>query len=600
MSNQDIDRQTEKKRKQSIRGGLRLLGRFYREYLRPNRRSFYPVCFMHVLFALGIVAPPYLIKLLIDQGITEKNFRLVVLLSTSIVVAYVLVALICKVRSYYGHIIAQRVTYHLRNKLYGHLQKLSFSFYDNIKVGELISRVIDDLNVVEEILYHGPENLITNGSVLLFTGIMVLYLDWKLALACIFVMSVIVVLNFYLSKRMFRGARKVRERKASLASRTEDNLAGIRIIKSFVREGFEMERFEQENREHYHSRMDVISPMSSLFPVSIGVLGLAFGVVCAFGGYQAVYRGLTVGSLTAFIMYLRHFMWPLLALAMISEGVTRFLAGIERFYNYMDMQPDIKDSPEAIELKEIKGDIKFRNVSFSYDDEYNLHDINLHIRPRETIALVGPSGAGKTTITRLIPRFYTPQKGEILLDDVDIRDIQIASLRDNIGIVMQDDYLFSDTLYNNIAYGRLGASEEEVYEAARQANVDCFAEQMPDGYDTQIGQRGTKVSEGQGQRISIARAILKNAPVFILDEATSSVDSHTEKLIQEALEFLMRDRTCIVIAHRLSTIVNSDRIFFVDGGRVVESGTHRELLAQGGRYAHFYRLQFSSDQDTAA
>jgi len=302
---------------------------------------------------------------------------------------------------------------------------------------------------------------------------------------------------------------------------------------------------------------------------------------------------MTIGTLTAFIMYLQRFMWPLIAISMVSERVMRFLAGIERFFKYMDIHPDIKDAPDAITLKEVKGDIQFKDVWFKYDKEVILKGINFHIHPGETVALVGPSGAGKTTITRLIPRFYEPYRGKILLDGIDIRKIKLRSLRANIGIVMQDDYLFSDTLLNNIAYGRLDASKEEVIEAAKQANVHQFAKEFPEGYNTQLGERGVKVSEGQAQRISIARAILKDPPILILDEATSSVDSETELLIQEALEKLMKNKTCIVIAHRLSTILRANRIFFIENGQIVEEGTHEELLKKSGRYAHFYNLQFN-------
>ena len=585
----------QEKRRPELREALPLMRRFYREYVQAEKIQFLVVCGLHILFATALIIPPFLIKTLIDEAIGNENPGMVTVLAAGITGTFFFVAMVGKMRSYWGHINAQKITYTLRNNLYEHLQKQSFSFYDNTKTGELISRVIDDLNVVQEVLYHGPENLVTNGLMVVLTGIMVFALTWKLALICSAIMLLIAVANYVISVRMYRGARQVREDKASLASRAEDNISGMRIIQSFVRERFEMDRFEQNNRDHYRSRLEVIRPMTWIFPISILILGIALGLAAGFGGYWTIRGAMTVGTLTAFIMYMHRFMWPLLALSMISEPVTRFLAGVERYFSYMDMTPDIQDSESAVALENVRGEVEFRHVSFRYEKEPILDDVNLHVRPGETIALVGPSGAGKTTITRLLPRFYEPQNGEILLDGVPIKDLRLDTLRANIGIVMQDDFLFSDTLLNNIRYGRLEATREEVIDAAEKGNVDPFAHVLEDGYETEIGQRGTKLSEGQAQRVSIARAILKDAPIFILDEATSSVDSETEILIQEALERLMEHRTCFVIAHRLSTIRNADRILFVDRGQVVEEGTHDELLARDGKYAHFYNLQFRID-----
>ena len=576
------------------RKGLPLFIRFYGEYVRPYQGKFFIILLLHVLFAGTLVIPPYLIKQLIDEGIVNKNLNLIWFLASMVAGIYALVALIDKVRIFWGHIFAQKITYNLRNNLYSHLQKLSFGFYDKIKTGELISRIIDDLNVVQEVVYHGPDNVITSGCTLLFAGVVLFYLNWKLALASLTVMPAIVIFAYLISLKMFKAFREVRKRKASLASRVEDNLSGVRIIQSFVREDYERERFDKENIGHYRSRVSVISPMSWLFPLSIAILGISLALATGYGGYQVMSGEMTVGSLTAFIMYLQRFLFPLLTLAMMSEMITRFLASTERYFKYMDMHPDIKDSNKAVSLQKVSGDIQFRNVWFKYGKTVILKGINLHIRAAETIALVGPSGAGKTTVTRLIPRFYEPYKGKILLDGIDIRDIKLHCLRANIGVVMQSDYLFSDSLMNNIAYGRLGASEEEIIEATKQANVDEFARELPEGYETQIGQRGAKLSEGQAQRVSIARAVLKDPPILILDEATSSVDSETEELIHQALERLMKDKTCIVIAHRLSTIWGADRILFMENGQIVEEGNHEQLLRKDGKYAHFYNLQFGS------
>lgn len=579
--------------KTRIEKGWCLLKRFYQEYATPFKGKIFTIWALHVLFAVALIMPPVLVKELIDRGILNKDMRLVFLIGSIIVVVFVFIAVIDKLRTFWGHIIAQKVTYNLRNNLYAHLQKLSFRFYDNIRIGELLSRIIDDLNVVQEIIHHGPENIIANGCLIVLTIVMVLYLNWRLALATILIVPAIAICVYLLSLKMFKGSREVRGKMASFVARAEDNLSGMRIIQSFVRENYEMGRFDRENLEHYKSRVKVISPMSWLFPISILILGISLAVTVSYGGYQVIEGVMTIGTLTAFVMYLQRFMWPLIAISMLSETVMRFLAGIERFFTYMDMYPDIEDSPQAVTLKEVRGDIQFKDVWFKYDEETALKGINFSIRAGETIALVGPSGAGKTTITALIPRFYEPYKGNILLDGKDIRDIKLHSLRAQIGIIMQDDYLFFDTLLNNICYGRLDASKGEIIEAAKQANVHQFVEEFPDGYDTEIGERGAKVSKGQAQRISIARAILKDPPILILDEATSSVDTETELLIQEALDKLMKNKTCIAIAHRLSTIIGADRILFVENGRITEEGIHEELLRKGGRYANFYNLQFN-------
>ncbi len=577
-----------------IRKGLRLVLRFYREHIRPYRRRFFIIWSFHILLAGLLIIPPFLIKQLIDQGIANKNLQLIWILAISIMGVFVVSAVIGKLQTLWGHIIAQRITYDLRNNLYSHLQKLSFSFYDNIKTGELLSRIIDDLNVVQEIIYHGPENIITSGCTILFTGVVVFYLNWKLALVSLTVMPVMAILGYIISLKMFKGSREVRRTKAFLADRIEDSLSGMRIIQSFVREDYEMEKFDRENKGHYRSRINVINPMSWLFPFAVSLLGVSLAIAAGYGGYQIISGAMTIGAFTAFIMYLQRFMRPLVSLSVMGESITRFFAGIERYSKYMEINPDIKDSPEAMNLKEVRGEIQFENVWFKYEKKVILKGINLHIFPRETIALVGPSGAGKTTLTSLIPRFYEPYKGKILVDRKDIKEIKLHSLRAKIGMVMQDDYLFSDSLINNIAYGRLESSREEIIEISKKANVHQFAKGLPEEYETQIGQRGIKVSEGQAQRISIARAILKDSPILILDEATSSVDSETEVLIQQALEKLMKDRTCIIIAHRLSTILKANKILFIENGQIVEEGNHEQLLKKSGRYANFYNLQFSS------
>jgi len=577
-----------------FRRGLKLLSRFYREYVHSFRGKLLGIWLLHVLFAAGLVVPPYLVKEVIDTGIATMNIGLIWSLAGAIMGTFVLVAVVDKIRAFWGHILAQRIAYNLRNDLYSHLQRMSFKFYDNTSTGELLSRMVDDLSVVEEVLYHGPQNIISNGCMLLFAGVLIFTLNWRVALASLAVLPVIVLINYRIFMVMFKGARKVRKAMALFAGRMEENFSGMRIIQSFVREKHEMRRFEWENREHYQSRIGVIKSMSWIFPASFSILGVSLAIGLGYGSFQVVAGVMTVGTLTALVMYLQRFMSPLVELSRIGESVVRFLAGIERYFEYMDTYPDVEDSSDAVGIGGTEGEIQFQDVWFRYDKDTVLKGINFLVHPRETLALVGPSGSGKTTITRLIPRFYEPFRGRVLLDGKNIADLKLHTLRNQIGIVMQNDFLFSESLVDNIAYGCLDASEEEIMEAARKANIHAFVQELPQAYDTEIGERGVKLSEGQAQRISIARAILRDPPILILDEATSSVDSETEILIQEALERLKEEKTCIVIAHRLSTILRADRILFIENGQVIEEGNHQQLLERGGRYAHFYNLQFNN------
>jgi ATP-binding cassette subfamily B protein len=578
--------------------GFSLLRRFHREGLFSEKGKFYGIWILHTVVAILLVLPPLIIRNFIDEGILKSSTSKVWGSAFLLLAIFVTLGVVDFFRHYWGHIIAQKLTYRLRNNLYWHFQKLSFSFHDNVKVGELISRLIDDLNRGQEVLYHAPQIWVQNGVMIIMTAVILFLLSPLLAAICVSIVVVIGFAAFFISRRMFGAERYVRTKKASLSARAEESLSGIRIIQSFVREMHEMDKFEQENKAHYCSRIKAVYWWSYLFPVSVVILGISMTLAIGIGGSWAITNPdiMTVGTLTAFVMYLQRLMFPLIAIFLINEQVIQFMTGVERYFKFLDVQPEIEDKSDAVDLGKSKGDVKFEDIWFGYEKESPiLKGIDLHAESGETIALVGPSGTGKTTLTRLIPRFYEPDDGRLTIDGNEIRDIKLHSLRANIGIVMQDDYLFSDTLFNNIAYGRIGAEEEEVYQAAQQANVDQFIKDLPDGYQTDVGQRGVKVSEGQAQRISIARAIVKNPPILILDEATSSVDSETEALIQEALERVMENKTCFMIAHRLSTVINADRICFLLDGKIVEKGTHDELMKLDGNYAKYYKLQSQTD-----
>ncbi len=568
--------------------------RFARRYIRPRRGMFWFVQSLHVLAVVLVILPPLVVRYLIDVAIPAGDRHLLLMTAGAIVGIFVLFFAIAAFKEYWGHEVAQGITSRLRNDLYGHFQKLSMSFHDRTKAGGLMSRLVDDINVVEEVVHHGPEAVVL--AVVMILGVMVLMFiqQWRLALVAMAFVPLMMVFTQRTARRMWRSFREVRERKASLSDVLEENLNGIRVIKAFSGEDREYEAIARQNTSHYRSRMAVIRRMCVLFPGAILIHNIGLAVVILYGGYMVMQGALTLGQLFAFIMLMGYFLHPIMRMVMITEQAGQFFASIERFWEYMDIDPDIQDCPGARELAACHGEVRFEDVHFRYDDEPILRGITLTAKPGQMVALVGPSGAGKTTITRLIPRFYEPFRGRILIDGHDIRDLTQRSLRAHIGMVMQDDFLFSGTVAENVGYGRPGASREEIVEAAVMANAAPFVEQMPAGYDTAIGKRGVKLSEGQRQRVSIARALLRDPQILLLDEATSSVDPETERLIQQAMEHLRRGRTTFAIAHRLSTIFHADQIFFVDRGRIIEHGTHAELLARDGKYARFFRIQFPS------
>ncbi|MGD2174862.1 MAG: ABC transporter ATP-binding protein [Candidatus Brocadiaceae bacterium] len=576
------------------------LKRFLRTYVRPRKWKFGVVQAMHVAAVLLLIASPLLIRYILDNVLPEKDLRALALSAGAIVAAYGVWAVVQGLKEYWGHEVAQGITSRLRNDLYGHLQKLSMSFHDNKKTGELLSRIVDDINVIQEFVHHGPETVIIGVVTLLGTGAVMVWMEWRLALVALCVVPLQILIARRPVGNMLRQFKQVRKEKASLSDVLEENLSGVRVIQAFTSEEKETGEVSRANEEHYRSRMGAIRYIATLFPLTMFINAVGLAAILLYGGYLAFSTGYpSVGTLTAFILLVQRFHQPILRMMMMAERGGEFFAGIERFFDYMDIEPDIADRAGAKALSGVEGEVRFENVHFSYEDETVLRGVSLAARPGQMVALVGPSGAGKTTITRLIPRFYDPFRGRVLLDGVDVRDIKLRSLRAHVGIVMQDDFLFSGTVAENIRYGKRRASREEIVRAARLANAAPFVEKLPDGYDTEIGKRGVKLSEGQRQRISIARALLKNPQILILDEATSSVDSETEVLIQQAVERLREGRTTFAIAHRLSTILNADQILFVDGGRIIERGTHEELMELDGEYARFYKIQYG-EVDLAA
>ena len=495
---------------------------------------------------------------------------------------------------YRGHAMGAMMESDLRRELFEHYQKLSFRFYDGQKTGQLMSRITNDLFSLAELYHHGPEDLLIYTVKFIGAFVILLQINLRLTLAVFLFLPVMGVYAVYFNQRMHTALKKNKERIGDINAQVEDTLAGIRVVKSFANEELEKGKFAVENQRFLESRKHGYKS-EAYFSNGIGAFTqLILAAVVVFGGVSLVHASLDLADLITFLLYIGSLIDPIqqfLHVAMqYQEGVT----GFERFLEILAIEPEIQDSPRAVELKNVRGEIEFKNVGFRYVENhaYVLKDLSLRVNAGEYIALVGSSGVGKTTLCALIPRFYEASEGVITLDGVNIRDIRLQSLRRNVGVVQQDVYLFAGTVFENIRYGNPGASRAEVIEAARLAKAHAFIMALPDGYDTDIGQRGVKLSGGQKQRLSIARLFLKNPPVLIFDEATSALDNESEKAVQDSLERLAKNRTTFVIAHRLSTIRNAQRIVVLSDRGIDEQGTHEELLALGGVYARLYQMQF--------
>ncbi|MBQ9886266.1 MAG: ABC transporter ATP-binding protein [Lachnospiraceae bacterium] len=496
--------------------------------------------------------------------------------------------------SNYGHVMGAKIERDLRRELFEHYQKLSFSFYDNAKVGQLMSRVTNDLFDITELFHHGPEDVVISVIKLIGSLVILCSINIKLAIAAFMLLPFMVGFAIVLNKKMRRTFKQNRVKIAEVNAQIEDSLSGIRVVKSFSNEDIELQKFDEGNEQFLLSKRNNYRYLGLYHSVMAATTTLVTVVVVLVGGRMLYSGAVSVPDLLAFLLYVGNFTEPIRKLVTLTEQFQNGMSGYDRFYEIVTLEPDIVDKKDALKPESLKGDIEFENVAFKYEDNtpYVFKDLNLHVGKGEYVALVGSSGVGKTTICSLIPRFYEVNGGAVKIDGMDVRDIAMDSLRRGIGIVQQDVYMFAGTVSDNIRYGKPDADMEEVIEAAKAANAHDFIMELPDGYDTYIGQRGVKLSGGQKQRISLARVFLKNPPILIFDEATSALDNESERIVQESLEKLAKGRTTFVIAHRLSTIRNARRILVVTENGIEEEGTHDELMQKGGVYEHLYTMQF--------
>ena len=568
--------------------------RFF-SYYKPYKGLFFADMFFAIMGAAVTLVIPLIIRYITGTVIFyEANEALKIILKLALLmVGLVLLEAYCNFFiAYQGHIMGAKMEYDMRNEIFAHYQRLSFNFFDDQKVGQLMSRVTNDLFEIAELFHHGPEDIVI--SIIKFIGSFAILasINIKLTLVAFAIIPFMFAYAYYFNKKMKAAFKRNRAKIADINATIEDNLSGIRVVKSFANEEAEMEKFREGNSHFVETKKNSYLYMGG-FHSGLGAFMTLINIIVIVAGAVFITKGIVdVTVLITFLLYVNNFTEPVKKLINFTETFQNGVSGYERFLEIMSIEPAIKDKENAVGKSDFRGDVTFSDVSFRYNDknEYVLNHVSLDVKAGEYVALVGSSGAGKTTLCSLIPRFYDVTDGSICVDGVDVRDLKLKCLRNNIGIVQQDVYLFAGSIIENIRYGRPGASDEEVYEAAKKANAHEFIMSLPEGYDTDIGQRGIKLSGGQKQRLSIARVFLKNPPILIFDEATSALDNESKKVVQESLETLAADRTTFVIAHRLSTIRNAERILVLTEDGIAESGTHKELMEKQGVYYKLYNI----------
>ncbi|MDM9624590.1 ABC transporter ATP-binding protein [Rhizobium sp. S152] len=568
-----------------------MLSRFF-SYYRPYRGLFLLDFGCAILSGLLELGFPMAVKLFVDRLLLSHDWLLILLASAALLVVYAINTGLMAVVTYWGHMLGINIETDMRRAAFDHLQKLSFSYFDNQKTGHLVGRLTKDLEEIGEVAHHGPEDLFI--ALMTFVGALILMLsvNWQLGLITAAVVPLTAWVTSRYGGRMTINSRALFGRVGNFNARIEESVGGVRVVQAFANEDHERALFETDNQNYRRTKLEAYRIMAASTSLSYMAMRLTQMVVMIAGSYFVLAGQLTAGGFIGFLLLVAVFFRPVEKINSVIESYPKGIAGFRRFTELLDTEPDIADAPGARTIEHLKGEVVYRNVSFGYSDARPvLKDVNLTIRAGETIAFVGPSGAGKTTICSLLPRFYDVTGGAILVDGIDVRDMTLASLRRQIGIVQQDVFLFAGTIRENIAYGRLGASEADIRDAARRARLEEMIAGMPQGLDTVIGERGVKLSGGQKQRLAIARMFLKNPPILILDEATSALDTETERAIQQSLAELAKGRTTMIIAHRLATIRAADRIVVIDGSGILEQGTHQDLVARDGAYNRLHKAQ---------
>ena len=569
--------------------------RIFASYYRPHIKIFILDMVCALCISLIDLAFPLVSRRAMDLCLPSQLYGTFFLVMGILALAYVGKALMNFVVTYWGHLLGVRIEADIRRDLFAHMQELSFSFYDKNRTGHLMSRVTGDLFEITELAHHGPEDLFISSVTLIGAFVIMLTIRWQLALVVFAVVPLFILFTVFSRKRMMRASTEVKAKLAGINGEVESSISGMRTAKAFANEDAEQEKFRKANDQFRGAKRGYYKAMATYQSGLEFCMGIMSVLVIACGGFLIMRGGMDYVDLITFSLYVTTFITPVRKLSAFVEQYMQGMAGFKRFVELMQVQPDIEDAPDARDIGPVKGDILVDHVTFRYEPEAEpvLRDVTLHIRPGETVAVVDPSGGGKSTLCQLIPRFYDVSEGRILVDGQDVRQLKQHALRENIGIVQQDVFLFAGTIYDNIRYGRPDATQAEIVEAAKKAEIYEDILEMPDGFQTQVGERGVLLSGGQKQRISIARIFLKNPPILILDEATSALDSVTEARIQSAFDQLAVGRTTLIIAHRLSTIRSAGRILVIDHAGIEEEGTHQELMERGGEYARLYRTQQS-------
>ena len=570
--------------------------RIFASYYKPHLAIF----LLDMLCALGIslvdLAFPLVSRYAMQHMLPQRLFGLFFAVMAALLLAYLLKGIFYFIVTYWGHLLGVRIEADIRSALFSHMQDLSFSFYDKNRTGPLMSRVTTDLFEITELAHHGPEDLFISTVTLAGAFLVMLTIRWELALVVFAVVPLFLLFTVLQRRRMMHASAEVKRKMAGINGELESSISGMRTAKAFANEATEIDKFERSNSRFRGAKRGYYRAMAVYQSGLEFCMGVMSVLVIAFGGHLMMQGRMELIDLTTFFLYIGTFITPIRNLSAFVEQFMQGMAGFKRFVELMRVEPEIQDAPDAAAVGDVKGDILVDDVTFRYEPEGEpvLDHVTLHIKPGETVAVVGPSGGGKSTLCQLIPRFYDVTAGRILIDGVDVRTVQQHSLREHIGIVQQDVFLFAGTIYDNIRYGRPDATEAEIVAAARKAEIYDDIVEMPDGFQTYVGERGVMLSGGQKQRVSIARIFLKNPSILILDEATSALDAVTESRIQGAFDELAVGRTTLIIAHRLSTIRSAGRILVIDDNRIVEEGTHAELMAKGGAYARLYNAQKST------